>query len=61
MKFIETSAKDSKNVEDAFLNITKEIKSKVTTNTKKNPPPGGVKLSASKKVKDSKAQGGCGC
>ena len=29
VKFIEPSAKEAKNVEDAFLNITREIKSKV--------------------------------
>jgi GTPase SAR1 family protein len=32
VKFIETSAKEAKNVEDAFLNITREIKSKVQVN-----------------------------
>ena len=29
VKFLETSAKESMNVEDAFTNITREIKSKV--------------------------------
>ena len=46
VKFIETSAKEAKNVEDAFLNITREIKSKVQVNgPKKNVQP-GVKLTA---------------
>ena len=32
VKFLETSAKDSLNVEDAFLNITREIEGKVAKN-----------------------------
>ena len=32
VKFLETSAKESLNVEDAFTNITREIESKVAKN-----------------------------
>ena len=31
VRFLETSAKESLNVEDAFTNITREIKGKVAT------------------------------
>ncbi len=61
VKFIETSAKEAKNVEDAFLNITREIKSKVQVNgPKKTVQSGGVKLTG-KKVAKKDSGGGCGC
>ena len=61
VKFLETSAKDSLNVEDAFLNITREIEGKVAKNPgqKTNSHQGGVKLNknTTKITKDKK--GGC--
>ena len=59
MKFIETSAKDSKNVQEAFVTMTKEIidlsnSQKVNTIQKNNP----TQLSSSK-GKDIKTGGCC--
>jgi GTPase SAR1 family protein len=61
VKFLETSAKESLNVEDAFTNITREIESKIAKNptAKTNAHSGGVKLNkkTNKITKDKK--GGC--
>ena len=61
VKFLETSAKESLNVEDAFTNITREIESKVAKNPSQKTVAhqGGVKLNkkTTKITKDKK--GGC--
>lgn len=61
VRFLETSAKESLNVEDAFTNITREIKGKVATSApKRSAHEGGVKLSKgnARKVQTQK-KGGC--
>ena len=46
VKFLETSAKESMNVEDAFTDITREIKSKVASNPmKRTAHEGSTKIS----------------
>ena len=62
VKFLETSAKESMNVEDAFTDITREIKSKVATNPMKragaNHESTKITRGAAKKVEQTK-KGGC--
>lgn len=41
VRFLETSAKDCKNVEEAFIMMTREIKSRVAISQPKKPVPGG--------------------
>ena len=56
IRFVETSAKESANVEEAFTLMTKEIKSRVVhTEPKKQPTSGGKRLApqSHKKVKKS--------
>ena len=46
VRFLETSAKESLNVEDAFTTMTKEIKGKVATSApKRNAHEGSTKIS----------------
>lgn len=60
VRFLETSAKESLNVEDAFTNITREIKGKVATSQpRKNAHEGGVKLSKKGTRQVQKKSGGC--
>ena len=40
VRFLETSAKDCKNVEEAFIMMTREIKSRVAISQPKKPVPG---------------------
>ena len=58
VRFLETSAKDSKNVEQAFTLMTREIKNRVAVSQPKksvdNPQNGAAKLSGSKTVKPQK-------
>jgi Ras-related protein Rab-1A len=61
VKFLETSAKESMNVEDAFTNITREIKSKVAHNpVKRANHEGTTKISkgSAKRIQNQK-KGGC--
>jgi len=61
VKFLETSAKESMNVEDAFINITREIKAKVASNpVKRAAHEGSTKISkgSAKKIQNQK-KGGC--
>lgn len=60
VRFLETSAKESLNVEDAFTTMTREIKGKVATSVPKPRHEGSTKISkgGAKKIKDSK-KGGC--
>ena len=62
VRFLETSAKDSKNVEQAFTLMTREIKNRVAVTTKpKGETKGTVnsnqKLDSGKKIEQKK--GGC--
>ena len=68
IKFLETSAKSSHNVEQAFTLMASEIKARVATNTGKSSPPGsgktnpvtgGKRLDATKAVKGKEAKGCC--
>lgn len=58
VRFMETSAKDSKNVEQAFTLMTREIKNKVavtqTKRTNAQPAQAAAKLSGAKQVKQEK-------
>jgi Ras-related protein Rab-1A len=59
VRFLETSAKESLNVEDAFTTMTREIKAKVATNApKRNAHEASRRLTPSKKLSDKK-KGGC--
>jgi hypothetical protein len=61
VRFLETSAKESLNVEDAFTTMTREIKGKVATNApKRNDHGPGTKISkgGAKKLSNNK-KGGC--
>lgn len=63
IRFLETSAKESMNVEEAFTLMTKEIKSRVVhTDTKKPVATGGKRLGGGEtKRVDKKKDNGCGC
>jgi Ras-related protein Rab-1A len=58
VRFLETSAKDSKNVEQAFTLMTREIKNRVAVSQPKkqtdNPQNGAAKLSGAKTVPQKK-------
>ncbi len=59
VRFLETSAKDSSNVEDAFTLMTREIKSKVAISGPKRPVHGdSTKISKNTKKLQQK-KGGC--
>lgn len=60
--FFETSAKDNQNVEQAFLDLTRDIKKNMshkalTTNT----PAGGQTVKPGQNIANQGNQGGCGC
>ena len=62
VRFLETSAKDSKNVEQAFTLMTREIKNRVAvTQPKKNDntPSGNVKVGGGSAVPQQKKDGCC--
>ncbi|CAI2380012.1 unnamed protein product [Moneuplotes crassus] len=60
IRFIESSAKENANVEEAFTLMTKEIKSRVVhTEAKKPMQTQGKKLSAKSKSVGKKKKGGC--
>jgi len=62
VRFLETSAKNASNVEDAFTLMTREIKGKVATSQpKKTLHEGAAKItkSGTKKVADKKKAGCC--
>lgn len=61
VKFLETSAKESLNVEEAFTTMTKEIKSKVSTNdkSKRNTHEGSTKITKNARRVENKKKGGC--
>jgi Ras-related protein Rab-1A len=61
IRFVETSAKDSKNVEEAFTLMTKEIKSRVVHTEARKPSQTGKKLSNPKTKKLEKKAGGSCC
>lgn len=62
IRFMETSAKESNNVEEAFTLMTKEIKSRVVhTEARKPTGTGTSKLSAAKNKKLEKKTGGNCC
>lgn len=60
IRFMETSAKESANVEEAFTLMTKEIKSRVVHTESRKPTSTGKKLNNAKaKPLDKKAGGSC--
>ena len=61
VRFLETSAKASMNVEDAFTLMTREIKSKVATSAPKRNVEGATKISkgSARKVGGGGKKGGC--
>ena len=61
VRFLETSAKDSLNVEDAFTVMTREIKSKVATTQPKrnNNHEGSTKITKGSARKVGEKKGGC--
>jgi Ras-related protein Rab-1A len=61
IRFMETSAKESANVEEAFTLMTKEIKSRVVHTEARKPTQTGKKLSAPKNKKLEKKSGGNCC
>ncbi len=62
IRFMETSAKESSNVEEAFTLMTKEIKSRVVhTEARKPTQTGGSKLSGAKSKKLEKKAGSNCC
>lgn len=61
IRFMETSAKESANVEEAFTLMTKEIKSRVVHTEARKPTQTGKKLSMSKNKKVEKNKGGSCC
>ena len=67
-KFLETSAKESKNVEEAFITMTKEIKSRAKVIDNDDGGNSGSNKPALRSIKPSalgdtkqKKKGGCGC
>jgi Ras-related protein Rab-1A len=60
IRFMETSAKESSNVEEAFTLMTKEIKSRVVHTEARKPSSSGKKLSATKR-KDINKKSGSNC
>lgn len=61
IRFMETSAKESANVEEAFTLMTKEIKSRVVHTDQRKPTQTVKKLSAPKNRKLEKKSGGSCC
>lgn len=61
IRFMETSAKESANVEEAFTLMTKEIKSRVVHTEARKPTQTGKKLSNPKTKKLEKKSGGSCC
>ena len=59
--FLETSAKDSTNVDAAFMKMTAEIKSRIAAQGPGAGRPGGVKLPPAHAVSHKPKDGGCGC
>lgn len=59
IRFMETSAKESANVEEAFTLMTKEIKSRVVHTEARKPTQTGKKLAAPKNKKLEKKTGNC--
>jgi Ras-related protein Rab-1A len=62
VRFLETSAKNSLNVEDAFTLMTREIKAKVATSAPRKPnhdAPSTLSKGAGKKLADKKKNGCC--
>ncbi|KAI9273063.1 putative GTP-binding protein ypt1 [Phascolomyces articulosus] len=57
--FLETSAKDSSNVEQAFLTMAKQIKDKMGTSTMNNNPQQTVRVSAGASVQPNQGGGCC--
>lgn len=61
IRFMETSAKESANVEEAFTLMTKEIKSRVVHTEARKPTQTGVKIKQTKNKKLEKKAGGSCC
>lgn len=61
IRFMETSAKESANVEEAFTLMTKEIKSRVVHTEARKPTQTGKKLSGQKAQKLEKKSGSNCC
>lgn len=61
IRFMETSAKESANVEEAFTLMTKEIKSRVVHTEARKPTQTGKKLSGQKSQKVEKKSGANCC
>ena len=61
IRFMETSAKESANVEEAFTLMTKEIKSRVVHTEARKPTQTGTKLNPNKNKKLEKKSGGSCC
>ena len=60
VRFLETSAKNASNVEDAFTLMTREIKSKVATSAPKRPThDNSTKISKNTKKLNQKKSGCC--
>ena len=61
IRFLETSAKESANVEEAFTLMTKEIKSRVVHTEARKPTQTGKKLSGKQPKKLEKTKGSSCC
>lgn len=61
IRFMETSAKESANVEEAFTLMTKEIKSRVVHTEARKPTQTGVKIKQTNNKKLEKKAGGSCC
>jgi len=59
--FFETSAKDNQNVEQAFLDLTREIKKNMSHKALTTTPQQGVTVKPGQNIANQGNQGGCGC
>ena len=59
VRFLETSAKESVNVEEAFTVMTREIKSKVATSAPKQRDQAGTRIHKGGKKLPGQKKGGC--
>ena len=60
MKFLETSAKDKTNVENAFMQLTKELIAKMANNPNSYQTPSHSRIGQGEAV-NTKKNGGCNC
>merc|ERR1712010_415347 len=60
INFFETSAKDNQNVEQAFLDLTREIKNNMSHKALTTTPQQGVTVKPGQNIANQGNQGGCG-